>query len=107
MKKQIVPCVVTFDSLEMNGVPKMSSSYFRPFVEVYAVRKKELIYSSKDPEKKVAPQKANIADMEKAHHAHQDYRFEIPFITKKGNLMTIGDALVKVYHMGNLKKLAI
>jgi len=50
----------------MNGVPKMSSSYFRPFVEVYAVRQKELIFTSKDPEKKVAPPKYSVADVEKA-----------------------------------------
>jgi len=92
---KLEPSIVALDKLTM-GCPK-TSSYFRPYVEIYTVRDNRLVYSTIDPEKKKSPKKYKSKKME-----NEKAQIEIPLAGTK--LPLIGDVLIKVYHMGKIPR---
>lgn len=86
------PAIIELDKLVMHGVPKISSSSIKPYVNIINVKSKSNSVSTLDPEKKIAPKKYS-SDTCKVP-------IEIDFVNKLTSLI-IGDNLFKVYHLGS------
>jgi len=75
----------------IHGTPRISSGYFRPYVEIYSVRDKVLAYTNKQ---------SNNLKKYPTDEDYEDTKIEIP-LPNITNLIMAGDILVKVHHMGN------
>jgi C2 domain of PTEN tumour-suppressor protein len=89
INKRIEPQVIKVDCIKMYGIPKMSSNYFRPYIELYTVRTGEMVYTTKDPNGK-----------NKKYKTEEESKgpIEIPFSNCPPQA---GDILFRVYHTGN------
>lgn len=90
LNKEVSPQVISVESVRMYGIPKMSSNYFRPFIELYNVRSGDMIYTTKDQSGK--NRKYKIEDDGK-----------VPIDIQFHNCPSVaGDVLFRVYHTGNI-----
>jgi len=77
----------------IHGTPRISSGYFRPYVEIYSVRDKVLTYTNKN---------SNNLKKYATDEDYENTKIEIPFANLNNNLIMTGDILIKVHHMATL-----